>query len=246
MYEIPIILTGILAVIVIGLKTSWKNESKLINDIWEGRYPHLQRKVPLMTLEKLFMTILIFTRCFSLFNVKKLFKNKSIQNIIAEFYTLSWFVVLIVLLWKPLQNHHLLFIVVGYRIIDGLNYLLCIIFVDSYNPKWGLYSLNRSVIHIFLNFFEIITGYAVFFLNTGAIGYYKQEALYTITKPLEALYFSTATITTLGYGDFQPISTTGQMLAISEVLIGFVVVVLIIGVFISGRRGSIKEIPKED
>jgi hypothetical protein len=248
MYELLIIAASILVVILIGLETSWKHESKLIKDIWTGKYPHIQkRKVPLMILEKLFMTVLILIRCFSLFNVEKLIKNKTIRTIIAEFYTVLWLAFLLFLLWYPLPFKRLMYVIVGYRLLDGLNYLLCIIFVDSYDPKWGLYSLNRSVILIFLNFFEIITGFAIFFLTTGSIGYYDYSGtLTTITKPIEALYLSTATITTLSYGGFMPLSSVGLSLAVSEVLIGFVVVVLIIGVFISGRRGTIKEIIKDE
>ena len=87
MYELLIIAASILVVILIGLETSWKNESKLIKKIWTGKYPKTQRKVPLMILEKLFMTVLILIRCFSLFNAEKLIKNKTIQTIITEFYT---------------------------------------------------------------------------------------------------------------------------------------------------------------
>ena len=52
----------------------------------------------------------------------------------------------------------------------------------------------------------------------------------------EALYFSALTFTTLGYGDFNPASSEGQVLAVAETSIG--VVLLAILVFVFGRRAT--------
>jgi uncharacterized protein YjbI with pentapeptide repeats len=52
----------------------------------------------------------------------------------------------------------------------------------------------------------------------------------------ESFYFSTLTFTTLGYGDFNPITSAGQLLAVAETSIG--VVLLAILVFVFGRRAT--------
>jgi voltage-gated potassium channel Kch len=52
----------------------------------------------------------------------------------------------------------------------------------------------------------------------------------------DALYFSTMTFTTLGYGDFQPATTAGKLLAISETSAGVVLLALL--VFVFGRRAT--------
>jgi uncharacterized protein YjbI with pentapeptide repeats len=52
----------------------------------------------------------------------------------------------------------------------------------------------------------------------------------------EALYFSALTFTTLGYGDFNPVSELGQVLAVAETSMG--VVLLAILVFVFGRRAT--------
>ena len=88
------------------------------------------------------------------------------------------------------------------------------------------------------NYCEIIIGFAVLYLATYSIGYSNSNKI--ITTPIEALYFSTVTITTLGYGDMIPISPLGQKLALLEPLLGFILVVLVIGVFLTGVR-DIKE-----
>jgi Uncharacterized low-complexity proteins len=52
----------------------------------------------------------------------------------------------------------------------------------------------------------------------------------------ESLYFSGLTFTTLGYGDFTPANSTGQVLAVAEALTG--VILLAILVFVFGRRAT--------
>jgi uncharacterized protein YjbI with pentapeptide repeats len=52
----------------------------------------------------------------------------------------------------------------------------------------------------------------------------------------ESFYFSALTFTTLGYGDFNPVTASGRMLAVVETSIG--VVILAILVFVFGRRAT--------
>ncbi len=53
---------------------------------------------------------------------------------------------------------------------------------------------------------------------------------------LDSIYFSSLTFTTLGYGDFRPRNTVGQVLAVSETAFG--VILLAILVFVFGRRAT--------
>jgi uncharacterized protein YjbI with pentapeptide repeats len=52
----------------------------------------------------------------------------------------------------------------------------------------------------------------------------------------ESLYFSALTFTTLGYGDFNPVTRAGRLLAVVETSIG--VILLAILVFVFGRRAT--------
>jgi len=218
--------------------SNWLKEYQLISNIWSGKFPEHYKKISLSVLEKVFMTVLIFIRSLSLVHIKEFFNSYKIRSEISEFYVLAWFVVLLCLLWYPLSSTAFLFVIVVYRLIDGLNYRLCIIFVDRYKRDWGLRSLNRSLLILMFNYCEVIIGFAVLYLATYSIGYSNSNKI--ITTPMEALYFSTVTITTLGYGDMIPISPFGQKLALLEPLLGFILVVLVIGVFLTGVR-DIKE-----
>ncbi len=122
-------------------------------------------------------------------------------------------------------------LLVCYRLVDGLNYRLCIIFVDRYKEDWGLRSLNRSLILLFINYLEIIVGFATLYLLTGSVGYKVGVPLLSRS---DALYFSVITITTLGYGDIKPILEIGKWLSLTETIMGFILVVLVVGTFLTG------------
>lgn len=223
-------------------------EYKLIKNIWSGKYPERGNKEPLSILEKAFMTLLIVIRSFSLVRIKDfpIFSSYNSQSVFSEFYVVSWFVFLLLLLflypfWYPFRPILIIWILLGlvaYRTIEGLAYRLSIIFVNKYSRKRGLRSMNRSLLLFMFNYCETIIGFAIFYLATRSIGYSNCDRV--ITKPIEALYFSVVTITTLGYGDMRPISRFGQGLALLEPLLGFVMVIIVIGVFLTGVKG-IKE-----
>jgi hypothetical protein len=212
----------------------WLKEYKLIVDIWKGRYPLKQKKISLSILEKISMTLIIFVRSLSLVNFGNFLRSYKASSEFSEFYVLGWLILSIWLLWNPFLPALFLYLIIGYRLIDGLNYRLSIIFVDRYQPSWGLRSLNRSLILLLLNYCEIIFGFAILYLNSSSIGY--SSTTQVIQKPAEALYFSVVTITTLGYGDMRPITSVGRGLALLEPLFGFILVALVIGVFLTGVR----------
>jgi hypothetical protein len=125
-------------------------------------------------------------------------------------------------------------IVVAYRLIEGFNYRLCILFVDRYIEDWGLRSLNRSLILLLINYFEIVVGFAILFLRTKSI---EDGAGNLLQEPLDSLYYSIVTITTLGYGDYTPVTPTGKALVVLETVAGIVLLIVVVGTFLTGIRG---------
>ncbi len=78
-----------------------------------------------------------------------------------------------------------------------------------------------------------ITGFGLLYWALELIERQDTGAPATI---LESMYFSSLTFTTLGYGDFRPVNTVGQISAVLETAIG--VIVLAILVFVFGRRAT--------
>ncbi len=64
-----------------------------------------------------------------------------------------------------------------------------------------------------------------------------------LASPLNPVYFSFVTITTLGYGDFSPVSVLGKSLVVVEVIWGFFILVIVLQRAMSaGQRDAPKSI----
>jgi voltage-gated potassium channel len=92
--------------------------------------------------------------------------------------------------------------------------------VDRYGEEWSLRSINRSLILLLINYFEMIMSGKDVINDAGT-----------------ALYFSIVTITTLGYGDYTPIGGLGRFLVSAETIMGIVFIVLVLSTFIGGIHG---------
>jgi hypothetical protein len=66
---------------------------------------------------------------------------------------------------------------------------------------------------------------------------------YPTASPADYLYFSFATLTTVGYGDFTAALEVGRSLAIAEALIGQIYLVTVVAVIVGalGRQGADRE-----
>jgi len=84
-----------------------------------------------------------------------------------------------------------------------------------------VFSIPRVIVLSLLNYLEVILWFAVIFatcgrFNVGHLG------------PLDAIYFSGATVFTVGYGDIVPLGGT-RLLALLEVSVGVLILVILIG-----------------
>lgn len=215
----------------------WKKEILLIKDVCLGQFPVRQNKeqagteFKLSLVERSFMAILITIRALSLVHLSKLFIRYNKKSHFSELYVLFWLIILAFFLFAEYTDKFVL-LLTAYRIIEGFDYRLCIIFVDKYKPNWGLRSINRSLILLVVNYIEMIIGYAILYMGTRSISYTAKSE--RVTDPIDAIYFSVVTITTLGYGDILPASSLGRVLCIAETLMGMIFVVLVIGTFLTG------------
>lgn len=213
-----------------NLKLNYSEQKKIIKYVRLGKLPNNYKMVKLFPIEKLFMIIFLSIRFISFGYLYRSYKN---EPKVVDYYVLVSFIVFSFILFILPTNLSIIFLIliivfVIYRIVEGINYLLCIIFVDRYKLDWRPHSFNRSILLLMMNYIEIIIGFAILYLVSSSIGYSKYKI---ISDPIEALYFSAVTITTLGYGDIKPISQCGQKLALMEPLLGFLLIVLVLGMF---------------
>lgn len=212
----------------------WQQEYSLVRNIWRGHFPNPQGQLPLTILERSFMSFLVILRSFSLLHVASFQRNFISGSIISELYVIAWFFILLaMLIFNASLAEWLTITLVFYRLIDGFNYNLCILFVDQYKKDLGLRSLNRLLILLLINYLEIIIGFATLYLVTDSVGYKNGASL---SSQLDALYFSVITVTTLGYGDIVPIIEAGKWLCLTETFMGLILIVLVIGSFLKGNK----------
>lgn len=226
---------------------SYKDEGKLIVKIWRGKFPRGFKPRP-SCLERIVMTVLILIRILSLSRIKELFRKEECRFFVVELYTVGWLIALCIMLVNSSTSETPMIcfcVLCWYRIIDAVNYCLCILFVDRYKRDWHPRSWNRSLILLFIIYLTLIVAFAVLYLQTQSVGADKVA----LTDWGQAIYFSLVTITTLGYGDYTPLNSTGEWLVVAETMLGFVLVVVIIGAFLTGlhdnkKRPATKDEPK--
>jgi len=217
-----------------------RGQLRLAWHIVRGRYA----KCKVRCIERVLMTVFVVLRVFSLSNLHVCFKGDRAKATFIDVYVILKMVVLLALLLRcPAGGYGgrglLTGLVVGlvwYIIVDTFNYTLCVVFVDMHEEKWLPISYSGSVIMLFINYLQLIVGFAVLYLCHGCIGY--SDSGERITRAGEAFYYSTVTITTLGYGDMEPILPTGRTLAWVETLMGIVLLVLVLNAIFRGWKMS--------
>lgn len=81
--------------------------------------------------------------------------------------------------------------------------------------------------------FRITAGIALSILITGAIFYHEVEKL----SWLDAFYFCTITLTTVGYGDITPHTDAGKLFTIFYVLAGIGIIATFANLFLQNAFG---------
>jgi hypothetical protein len=96
-----------------------------------------------------------------------------------------------------------------YFLTETILYLLAVILLsDIYDPP---ISKARSFILLFINYIEINLSFAII--------YYWLDCVEGLESKFDSVYFSFVTFTTLGYGDFLPISSGAKLTVIIEILV---------------------------
>ncbi|KTG24796.1 hypothetical protein AUR66_16555 [Haloferax profundi] len=109
--------------------------------------------------------------------------------------------------------------------------------------KWAFAWISRSMFKYGESLGRIIAWgtllvcvYAFFYLQFDLV--IEGSGGEFINRPIDALYFSTLTFTTLGFGDFQPspVSEVARLLVTSQAALGAILIAIF--VFVLGRRAA--------
>ena len=135
----------------------------------------------------------------------------------------------ILILINHWQVYNLVIYGMVYVLLETILYIPTLIFASDTFSKPRSY--RRSMLLLFFNYLEIVFAYAVLY----TCGNY-------LNKPFQhwfdAVYFSIITSSSIGYGDYYPITTYGKFLVSSQALLFLFFVVLFLNFFSTKIKGK--------
>lgn len=201
--------------------------------IYHNEFPNPQ-KAPTWLL-KIVMVILVVLRFFSLGQfVKGYIEDGKMKNAGIDLYVILMTVLLSICLSTiPLSTFA--FYVAIYLMAEMFTVTLSVILVDSHFTEIGIRSPHRSILLLGLGYLELMMGFAILYMQYQAISF-NTGVKGIVSCPIDALYFSTVTITTLGFGDISPCNRAGRCLVMIETLGGIILIVFVLSAFISSSK----------
>lgn len=176
-------------------------------------------------IEKIFRLFLAISQfVFPGIYIKQIFGKKGIayQDVAVDFYVLIKLIFPIVILYYHLQGSNVLFFILLWFVVETILYIPTLIFAsDNFSrPR----SYRRSMLLLFHNYIEIVLCFGVIYARNNYLN-----------KPFghwfDPFYFSFITSSSIGYGDFFPVTPMGKFLVSSQSIIFLSFIVLFINFF---------------
>ena len=149
-------------------------------------------------------------------------KGIEYQNLALDFYVLFKVCFPLMILANHWQTNHYVIWIMVYLLLETVLYIPTLIFASDLFSRPRSY--KRSMLLLFLNYVEVVFSFAALY----SCGNY-------LNKPLEsgfdAIYFSIITSSSIGYGDFHPVTTFGKILVSLQALLFLFFVVLFLNFF---------------
>lgn len=157
----------------------------------------------------------------------KYFANKlgsEYKDLTMDFYILFKVIFPILILQNNWQTNNLIIYLSVYLLLETVFYIPTLIFASDLfsQPR----SYKRSMLLLFFNYIESVLSFAVFYRT----GNYLNAPL---TNWFDAVYYSFVTSSTIGYGDYYPITQTGKIFTIFQVFLFLLFVILFLNFFSS-------------
>jgi len=152
-------------------------------------------------------------------------KGYEYRDLALDFYILLKVTFPLLILIYHWQEYSFVIWIMVYVLMETVLYIPTLIFASDMFSKPRSY--KRSMLLLFLNYIEIVLAFAVLY----SCGNYLNKPF---THWFDAVYFSTITSSSIGYGDFYPVTTFGKVLVSAQALLFLFFVVLFLN-FFSGK-----------
>jgi hypothetical protein len=144
------------------------------------------------------------------------------RNVAIEFFVLFKTVLPLIFLVTGFYKSLFAVVISTYLLMETICYVSSLIFVADMFVKPRSY--RRNILMLFLNYLEIALGFAVIYGGLHLLG--DQPASY-----FDYIYFSIITSTTIGYGDFHPVSNFGKAIVCTHAFMVVAFIVLFLNFF---------------
>lgn len=176
-------------------------------------------------LEKMFRLFLAASQfIFPGIYIKQIFgkRGSDIQDLAMDLYVLIKVLFPFSLLYFNWISSSLALGLVLWGMLETMLYVPTLIFASDFFTKPSSY--RRSMLMLFLNYFEIAFGFAYIFSRGNYLNM-------PFTNWYDPIYFSITTLGTIGYGDYFPVTGMGKFLVCVQSVVFLSFVVLFINFF---------------
>lgn len=115
---------------------------------------------------------------------------------------------------------------------EGFKFLRLLRLAKIFRVSSSLEAVGNVFLHEGRTLISVF-GITILFVLVSALALYLNEPE-TFASFIDALYWATSSLTTIGYGDFYPTSDTGKMLNVASSVLGIAVVALPAGIITAG------------
>jgi len=162
----------------------------------------------------------------------KYFANKfghEYKDLAMDFYILAKVIFPILILTNNWQTNTAIVYILIYILLETVLYIPTLIFASDLfsQPR----SYKRSMLLLFFNYLESVLSFAVFYRT----GNYLNAPL---NNWFDAVYYSFVTSSTIGYGDYYPVSIEGKIFTILQVFLFLFFVILFMNFFSSKLKSK--------
>jgi hypothetical protein len=197
------------------LGSAYKQQASHLKAIWHEHTYGLERLFRLSVCLVQFIYPTIF--------IRSIFGNFGVttRKVAVEFYIAAKLIFPVFILVSGFYRQPWVIWVIAYLLSETVFHILNLIFLSDVHAI--LVSYHRSILLLFLNYLEVLFDFAVIYLGL--------DVLNKPLTPISAVYYSFVTQATLGYGDYHPVTSIGQLVVIFQLVIVILFALLFINYF---------------
>lgn len=202
----------------------------IIRHIWWNHHPYEN----ILWLEKwLMLMIVIMKILMPSFWIRHYCESHPSTKWLFEAYVLLKPIFFLWILWLGFYHHIFFVIITIYFMIDLFSYIVWLLVLSDIFVK--PLSVRKNLLLLGANYMEIILWFSILYLYYDSIWYIVHNVEKAV-GPLQAIYYSISTFSTVGYGDIASTNDIWIILTIIQLTCSIV----FIGIVLSAYVGKIK------